>query len=214
MRPRMRARSEIQLQTFLPLRKCLQGCPCVCHKFRRVELPSRTSAMFGSGSLGFRGPPFWRAECNHRPCKQGVGPLIVINYFLPTWISRTMLYAWFSSCPLRPPEFLLRTYQVLPYKNFLINAVRKGDLETLQETLATGKFSPYVLCESDGNSLLHVSQSHHMLINLIEADALHCKLAAASYSERAFVILRFLLSIGLDPGLNNSNGMSVRHRNF
>ena len=67
-----------------------------------------------------------------------------------------MLYAWFSSGPLCPPEFLIRTYQVLPYNNFLINAVRKGDLETLQEIFATGKFSPYVLCESHGHSLLHV----------------------------------------------------------
>ena len=156
MRPRMRARSELQMQTFLSLKKCLQGCPCVCHKLRRVELPSRTSALFGSGSFGFRGLPFWRTDCNYRRCKQGFGPLIVINYFLPTWISRTMLYAWFSSGPLCPQEFLIRTYQVLPYKNFLINAVRKGDLETLQETFATGKISPYVLCESDGHSLLHV----------------------------------------------------------
>lgn len=156
MRPRMRARSELQMHTGLPLRKCFQGCPCVCHRFRRVELPAGTSALFGSGSFGFRGLPFWRTDCNYRPCKQGLGPLTVINYFLPTWIARTMLYAWFSSAPLSPPEFLIRTYQVLPYKNFLINAVRKGDLETLQETFATGKFSPYVLCESDGHSLLHV----------------------------------------------------------
>ena len=158
-RPRMRARSELQMQTFFPLRKCFQGCPCACHKFRRVDLPSRTSAIFGNGSFGFRGLPFWRTDCNYRACKQGLGPSIVINYFLPTWIARTMLYAWFSSAPLSPPEFLIRTYQVLPYKNFLINAVRKGDLETLQETLATGKFSPYVLCESEGHSLLHVGLS-------------------------------------------------------
>ena len=155
MRPRMRSRSELRMQTLLPLRKCLQGCPCVCRKFRRIELPSRTSALFGSGSLGFRGLRFWRTDCNHRPCKQGLGPLIVINYFLPTWIARTMLYAWFSSTPLSPPELLIRIYQVLPYRNLLSSAVRKGDLETLQENL-TGKFSPYVLCGSEGHSLLHV----------------------------------------------------------
>ena len=144
------------MRTFLPLKKCFQGRPCACHKFRRVELPSVTSALFGSGFLGFRGLPFWRTDCN-RPCEQGLGPWIVINYFLHTWIARTMLYAWISSAPLSPPELLIRIYQVLPYNNFLINAVRKGDLETLQETFATGKFSPYVLCESDGHSLLHVS---------------------------------------------------------
>ncbi len=103
MRPEMRSRSKLRMQAFLPLRKCFQDCPCVCHKFQRVKLPSRTSALFGSGSFGFRGLPLWRAGCNHRPCKQGIGPLIVINYFLPTWISRTMLYAWFSSAPLCPP---------------------------------------------------------------------------------------------------------------
>ena len=53
-----------------------------------------------------------------------------------------------------------------------------------------------------------------MSITLLEADTLHCKLAAASYSERTSVMLRFLLSIGLDPQLNNSNGMYVRHRNL
>ena len=156
MRPRMRARSELQMQSFLPFRKCFQGWPCACHKFRRVELPSKTSAIFGSGFFGFSGLPFWRTNCNYRACKQGLGPLIVINYFLPTWIARTMLYAWFSSAPLSPPEFLIRIYQVLPYNNFLSSAVRKGHLETLQENLATGKFSPYILCGSEGHSLLHV----------------------------------------------------------
>ena len=173
MRPRMRSRSELRMQTYLPLRRCFQGCPCICHKFQRVKLPSRTSALFGSGSFGFRGLPFWRAYCNHRPCKQGIGPLIVINYFLPTWISRTMLYAWFSSVPLSPPEFLIRTYRVVPYNNFLFKAVAQGDLKTLQKASAAGKFSPYVLCEPDGDSLLHVGQSRHMLVNVIEADVLN-----------------------------------------
>ena len=172
MRPRIKSRSELQMQTLLPLRKCLQRCPCICHKFRRVKLPSTASALFGSGSFGFRGLPFWRTDCNYRPCKQGIGPLIVINYFLPTWLSRTMLYAWFSSAPFCPPEFLIRTYQVVPSDNFLFDAVVEGDLQTLQNAFATGKFSPYVLSEVEGNSLLHVGQSLHMLVNLIEADCL------------------------------------------
>ena len=180
MRPRMRARSEIQMQTVLPLRKCFQECPCVCHKFRRVELPSKTSALFGSGSIAFRGFPFWRTGCNYRHCKQDVGPSIVINYFLPTWLSRTMLYAWFTSVPLCPPELLIRTYQVVPYDNFLVSAVVKGDLHTLQNAFATGNFSPYVLCESEGvlcasegDTLLHVGQSRHMLVRAIDADGLN-----------------------------------------
>ena len=172
MRPRMRARSELQMQTILRLRKCFQGCPCVCHKFRRVKLPSTTSALFGSGSVGFRGLPFWRTDCNYRPCKRGVGPSIVINYFLPTWLSRTMLYAWFTSAPLCPPELLIRTYQVVSYDNVLVIAVFRNDLETLQNALGTGKFSPYVLCAHGGLSLLHVGQSRHML-NVIEADGLN-----------------------------------------
>lgn len=96
----------------------------------------------------------------------------MINYFLPTWLSRTMLYAWFTSAPLCPPELLIRTYQVVSYDNVLVIAVLRNDLETLQNALATGKFSPYVLYAHGGLSLLHVGQSRHML-NVIEADGLN-----------------------------------------
>ena len=180
MRPRMRAKSELRMQTFVPLRKCLQGCPCVCHKIRRVELPSRTSALLGSGSFGFRGLPFWRTDCNYRPCKQGIGPLIIINYFLPTWLSRTMLYALFTSAPLCAPEFLIRMYQVLADGDcFLTYAAESGELKALQEGFATGKFSPYVRCGSrqlyatEGDSLLHVGHSCPMVVNFIKADGLN-----------------------------------------
>ena len=179
MRPRMRARSELQIQTFLPLRKCSQGCSCVCHKFRRVELPSRTSALFGSGSFEFRGLPFWRTHCNYWPCKRGLGSLIVINYFLPTWLSRAMLYAWFASAPFCPPELLIRMYQVVDEDNILFIAVMNGKFKLLQKAFATGKFSPYVLIgprqrhAPEGNSLLHVGHSRHVLLNVMEADRLN-----------------------------------------
>ena len=169
MRPRMESRSELQMQTLLPLRKCPPKCPCLCHEFRRVQLPPRVSALCGSGSFGFRGLPLWRTDCNYRSCKQDTGPLIVINYFLPTWLSRTMLYAWFSSAPLCPPELLIRTYQVVP-DNDLYHAVAIGDLEALQKAFATGKSSPYVLFGSEGCSLLHVGQPRRMLANFVEAD--------------------------------------------
>ena len=221
MRPRMRAKSGLQLQTFLPLRKCFQGCPCVCHKFRRVELPSRTSALLGSGSFGFSGLPFWRTDCSYGPCKQGIGPLIMINYFLPPWLSRTMLYAWFTSAPLCPPEFLIRTYQVLADSDcFLIYAAETGGLKALQEGFATGKFSPYVRCGSrqlyanEGDSLLHVGHSRRMVVNFIEADGLNRKVAAQSLAEGASSTLRFLLSIGFDPKMKNSDGMYARQRNL
>lgn len=180
MRPRIKSKSELRLQTLLPLRKCLQRCPCVCHKFRQVNSPSRASALFGSGYFGFRGLSLWKTDCNYGPCKQGVGPLIVINYFLPTWLSRTMLFAWFTSAPLYPPEFLIRTYQVLAdCDDFLIIAAGEGDLKTLREAFATGKFSPYVRCGSkrlnatEGDSLLHVGHSRHMVVTVIDADGLN-----------------------------------------
>ena len=181
MRPRMRSSSEVQMQTFLQRRKCFQGCPCVCHKFRRIQLPSTTSALFGGGSFRYRGLPFSRTDCNYQPCKRAIGPLIVINYFLPIWLSRTMIYAWFTSAPLYPPEFLIRTYQVVPGNNFLFNAVVQGDLETLQNAFVTGNFSPYVVAcgfqrllhLSEGDSLLHVGESRHMLVNVTDADGLN-----------------------------------------
>ena len=172
MRPRMRSRSELRMQTLLPLRKCVQGCPCFCHKIRRVRLPSKASALFGSGFFGFRGLPFWGTDCNYWPCKQGLGPLIVINYFLPTWLCRTMLYAWFSSAPLCPPEVLIRTYKVVPSHNLLIDAAAGGNLALLQTVLATGKISPFVLSEGEGHSLLHVRQSRHIILAFVEADYL------------------------------------------
>ena len=105
----------------------------------------------------------------------------MINYFLPPWLSRTMLYAWFTSAPLCPPEFLIRMYQVVDYDNFLVHAAIEADLKTLQKAFATGEFSPYVLIKSRGvlraseawNSLLHVGHSRHMLLNVIEADRLN-----------------------------------------
>ena len=156
MRPRIRSSSEVRMQTFQPLRKCFQGCPCVCHKFRQVKLPSMISALFGSGSFRYRGLPIWRTYCNYRPCKRGVGPSIVVNYFLPTWLSRKLLHAWFTSAPLCPPEFLIRTYQAVSHDHVLVSAVVERDLQTLQNAFATGKFSPYVLQEVNGDSLLHV----------------------------------------------------------
>ena len=82
-----------------------------------------------------------------------------------------MLYAWFSAAPLCPPELLIRIYQVVSSDNILVSAVLKGDLKTLHDALATGKFSPYVL-GVDGESLLHVGQLRQMLVYLIGADDL------------------------------------------
>ena len=91
-----------------------------------------------------------------------------------------MLYAWFTSAPLCPPEFLIRTYEVVTNNNFLFTAVVQGDLETLRNAFATGNFSPYVVAcgseepqyVSDGDSLLHVGESRHMLANVVHADGL------------------------------------------
>ncbi len=90
-----------------------------------------------------------------------------------------MLYAWFTSAPLCPPEFLIRMYQVVDYDNFLVRAAVEADLKTLQKAFATGKFSPYVLLgprpvlSSEGDSLLHVGHLGHMVVNVVEADGLN-----------------------------------------
>ena len=61
-------------------------------------------------------------------------------------------------------------YQVVPYTSFLFEAAALGDLETLRKAFATGKFSPYVLSDRDGDSLLHVGCSPHTLVKVIDAD--------------------------------------------
>ena len=161
--PRMRSKMELQMQTVRPLRTCAPACPCDCHKVRRFRMPSKMSLLFGHGSIGLKGLPFWRPDCNHRHCRQGTGLSIVVNYFLPMWLSQAMLSAWFSSAPLCPPEFLIRMYEVREfYGHPLFEAMKPKDqgkaLENLRTTLAKGSISPYIINEG-GLSLLHVCQT-------------------------------------------------------
>ena len=154
-RHRMSSTSEINISGIRHGR-CQSSCPCSCHG-ESVLYPS-SPKLLGFGSMSFAGIPMLGGRCSVQACKQTTTPSVRINYCLPTWLALRMISIWFTSSPLYGPELLIRVPRYVETGEFGnpsgVNAIVRGDLESLRLCLVDGLCTPNDMYGPDCSLLL------------------------------------------------------------
>ena len=154
-RPRMRSRSEFQIQNIQIHSTCPVACTCDCHQMWRIYTPSNLRRLFGHSMIEGAELPFFRRACSLRSCKGKKATFIYIKFFLPAMIAARMISFWFTSSPLCAPELLLRVSRVVRTDTAAYKAIRYGDLDNVKRCICAGDCKPWDVNDW-GQSLIDV----------------------------------------------------------
>lgn len=154
-RPRMRARSEYQVQSLQIPSVCPTACTCGCHKTWRIYTPRSLRKLFGYSKIEGAEVPFFKGACSLQSCKGKRATFVNINFFLPTTIAARMIDLWFTSSPLYGPELLLRVPRVVRTDTPAYDAIRHWDMDAVKRSISAGDFKPWDL-DFTGRSLISV----------------------------------------------------------
>ena len=125
--------------------RCLDECPCQCHRGVKYRSPRHLSAYIGDLFFGASNLPWCcssLSECNEQTCRRSKSPSADVKVFLPSWFLSAMasLNICFS-LQMIPLRINVQTRNTIPYCSPIFRRVQEGDIHGIRELLLSGKSS-------------------------------------------------------------------------
>lgn len=182
---------------------CQNYCGCRCHRHKPINLPPYASKWACSlrllwGNLGWFAP-----SCNVSKCKRSATRYIHAQYKFRLWMASTLICAWYNCTPAGDPKFFLTTINVVESDAF--DFAGQGQLEQLRSAYQNGMASTHDAEPKFGYTALMV-RFFKRAGRRILAGTNATILLQIEISHRQIEVIRFLLSVGADPGQRSFSG--------
>lgn len=164
--------------TFPKRQTCSSWCSCVCHMRQNFASPGALFPIIGQLRVQYNGR-------SRFPCRCSESSWFNASYQFPPFLLLRYVSLAVRSCPIPPPEYVLRVSRVLPPYHPLWRYSITGDIVAVRNMYSEGVASPYDLHQKNGPALFY----------------------AVEQSTPGFA--RFLLDQGVDSEVVNTAGVTA-----
>lgn len=110
---------------------CSGACRCTCHKKRRLSTPNSTRDWPGDLTVTFSGTRPVTSAYALASCACNLGPLISVDFRLPSRLAVKMISTWLKAAPIQGPDLLLRSRRIIETPSYY--TAEQGNLQALRQ---------------------------------------------------------------------------------
>ena len=137
--------------------RCSGRCPCICHRYSKINTPSSLRQFLGVLFIGYSSIPHIISRCDSQRCVRRESLATVVTYIFPEWfLARAMLLVMRFSF-FQGPQLSLAFPRVVDSSSLLFEYIGLGDVAGLRIIFSQRIASPFDTDFPGGYTALMVS---------------------------------------------------------